>query len=114
MDLLIDSGETVKTYPFIAKLKVMDLGDQIPFKIVITAPKRSFKLAHDRNRIKRICREAIRLNKSKLESYLMSQHKQLALFLFYTPKEELNQEQLQKSTVKLFNNIIKKLEENEN
>lgn len=114
MDLLIDSGITVKSYPFIAKLKGMELGDQIPFKLVITAPKRTFKFAHDRNRIKRICREAIRLNKSKLESYLLNEHKQIALFLFYTAKEELSQELLQKNTVKLFNNIIKKLEENEN
>lgn len=109
IDDLFASGKTVKSYPLIAITKTIEFNDNIPFKIVFSAPKRTFRKAVQRNRIKRICREAVRLNKSILESYLIENNKQLALFLVYSSKDELNSKQLEKKVIKLFNEIIKSL-----
>ena len=106
---LFKSGTTIKSYPLIAIIKPVEFSHKIPFKIVFSAPKRTFRKAFQRNRIKRICKEAVRLNKSILESYLIENQKQLALFLVYSSKDELNHTQLEKKVVKLFNEIIKSL-----
>jgi ribonuclease P protein component len=106
---LFKSGTTIKSYPLIAIIKPVEFSDKMPFKIVFSAPKRTFRKAFQRNRIKRICIEAVRLNKSILESYLIENQKQLALFLVYSSKDELNHTQLEKKVVKLFNEIIKSL-----
>lgn len=109
IDDLFESGKTIKSFPLIAITKTVEFNDNTPFKIVFSAPKRNFKKAVQRNRIKRICREAVRLNKSILESYLNQNNKQLALFLVYSSKDELNSKQLEKKVIKLFNEIIKSL-----
>ena len=111
IDEIFKSGKTIKSYPLIAIIKPTEFNDDTPFKIVFSAPKRTFKKAFQRNRIKRICKEAVRLNKSILESYLIDNQKQLALFLVYSSKDELNHIQLEKKVIKLFNEIIKSLDD---
>lgn len=105
IDDLFVSGTTVKTYPYIAIIKPVELSNKRSFNIVFSAPKRTFKKAYQRNRIKRICKEAVRLNKSILENYLTENGIQLAVFLVYSAKEELDHQQLNKKTIKLFNEI---------
>lgn len=108
---LFKTGTTIKSYPLIAIYNIVEFTDGSPFKIVFSAPKRTFRKAFQRNRIKRICKEAVRLNKSILESHLKENNKQLALFLVYSSKDELNHVQLEKKVVKLFNELIKSLNE---
>lgn len=109
IDDLFVSGTSVKAYPFIAIIKPTGLSTTRSFNIVFSAPKRTFKKAHQRNRIKRICKEAVRLNKSILENYLTENGIQLAVFLVYSAKEELDHKQLNKKTIKLFNEITQTL-----
>ncbi|MBL4863015.1 MAG: ribonuclease P protein component [Crocinitomicaceae bacterium] len=109
---VFNSGKSIKVYPLVAKYKLVELKQDTSFQLVISAPKRTFRFAHQRNRIKRICKEAIRLNKNILESPLRESNKQLALFLIYSGKEELPSRQLQKKTGKLFEKIIEELNEN--
>ncbi|MFT6244429.1 MAG: ribonuclease P protein component, partial [Crocinitomicaceae bacterium] len=72
IDEVFESGVTVKSYPLIAKYKKVDLKNDAPFQMVISAPKRTFKNAFQRNRIKRLCKEAIRMNKQILEEPLIN------------------------------------------
>jgi ribonuclease P protein component len=86
---LFEVKKAVKQYPFVLHYAPMELPTSKKFQVVISAPKRIFRKAHDRNRIKRLSREVFRKNKLLLESKLETKEQQLALFLIYTSNEEM-------------------------
>ncbi len=110
IDSLFAEGQSVKAFPFTLFFLIHENSVNVPFQLVISAPKRINRHAHDRNRIKRIVREAIRKNKFILEDFLTETNQQLALFLVYTSKEELTTDQLDKKSKKLFTQLIEKLQ----
>jgi len=112
IDALFVSGSYQKQYPLVARYEVRPLHNNVPFQVVIAAPKRTFKTAIQRNRIKRICREAVRKNKSALETWLESHEHQLGIFLLYTGKEEMPLPKLEQKTKQLFQKIIDDLQQN--
>ena len=112
IDALFATGRSQKQYPLVAKYDIQSLNSTSPFQIVIAAPKRTFKTAIQRNRVKRICREAVRKNKSELESYLKEHNRQLGIFLLYTGKDELLSAKLEQKTATLFRKIIDDLQKN--
>lgn len=83
IDLLIKKGNSFTGFPF--KITWMEIQESpVPVKIVISVPKRKFKKAVDRNRIKRLTREVYRKNKHQLIERLGD--KKIALLLVYTSK----------------------------
>ena len=60
-----------------------------PLQFGVTVPKRWFKRANMRNRLKRRMREAYRLQKNDLAQALMAHNKCLAIMCIYTAKQEL-------------------------
>ncbi len=109
IDDVYTSGTHVKHYPFVVKYKTVQLKENTPFQMVISAPKRSFKFAVQRNRIKRLAKEAVRLNKHVLEEHLVEQNQQIALFLIFTAREEIDLKTLNRKTEKLFQTIVHQL-----
>jgi ribonuclease P protein component len=56
-------------------------------QFAISVPAKNFKRAIDRNRIKRLTREAYRLQKNALQEKLNEKKLQLNIFFVYTAKE---------------------------
>ena len=113
IESLFKTGKTVKKFPLIVHFQEVEETLSKPFQIVISAPKRIYRKAHDRNRIKRLMREAVRKNKTILESYLIPKNKNIILFLVYTNKEEIPIDVLLKKTEQLFNLVIQKIDQYE-
>jgi ribonuclease P protein component len=109
IDTIFIEKKSVKAYPFVLSYFELPLPSSTPFQITVSVPKRIFKKAHDRNRIKRLMRECIRKNKLNLEPFLIDNTKQVALFMIYTAREELTIELLQKKTKQLFKQLIDEL-----
>lgn len=91
---IFEQKQSVKQFPFLLHYVAMELPTDKSFQVVISAPKRIFRKAHDRNRIKRLMKEVFRRNKLILEEQLATNQQQLALFLVYTSKEEMEYEVL--------------------
>jgi ribonuclease P protein component len=64
-----------------------ELRDDVPIKILVACPKRNFKKAVDRNRIKRLLREAYRLNKQSLVEALKTAEFNLVVTLVFIGNE---------------------------
>ena len=68
IDTLFSKGERIKSHPFIILSYKTETPMSVPFKLLISVPKRKFKKAVDRNYLKRCIREIVRKNKESLSS----------------------------------------------
>ena len=72
---------------------------------------KNFKKAVDRNRIKRLIREAYRLQKIPLQQLMLSRSKEMRIFLTYTWKEMPEYAVLSAAVGKCLNKLLKQLNE---
>ncbi|MFL5748470.1 MAG: ribonuclease P protein component [Niastella sp.] len=86
IEQLFSEGRAVTAFPIRVQYKMVDQLT-VPLQAGFSVSSRNFKRAVDRNRIKRLMREAYRLQKLPLEQALQTKEQQLALFLIYTGKE---------------------------
>jgi ribonuclease P protein component len=85
IEQLFKEGRSFSVFPFrVYYLFVNEPGS--PLQAGFGASTRNFKRAVDRNRIKRITKEAYRLQKNELTAQLTIKKKQLAVFFIYTDK----------------------------
>jgi len=73
---------------------------------------KNFKRAVDRNRIKRLIREAYRLQKNQLQEVLKQKKLQLNLFLIYTGKELAEFNMVKEKVNVILNKLITIVDEN--
>lgn len=83
VDELYATGKAFVCYPLRVVFRPAEKRDGIPARCLVNAPKRRFKHAVDRNRIKRQLREAYRTNKAILFAPLSGKEYQLHLSINY-------------------------------
>jgi ribonuclease P protein component len=103
IEKLFIEGDSLKEYPLRLKyLKIRDENNSV--KVAFSVPKRNFKLAVDRNRIKRLLRESYRKNKVVFVEGLMGEY---ILMFMYTDSIERSQVDLDKKILRLMNKFVK-------
>ena len=66
MDLTFDRGIKIKAFPLFVRALPTQLPFDVPFQAAFSVGKKRFRRAVDRNRIKRLLREAWRFEKGEL------------------------------------------------
>ena len=103
---LYQSKKSVQSPPFRINWIVAPQSD-IPVQVIISVPKRLFKKAVDRNKLKRLTREAYRKNKNIL--YQGINTKNIFLMFIYTDKKTSDYDTIEKAILgafaKICNNI---------
>lgn len=81
----------------------------VPCQVMVVAPKRKFKRAVDRNRIKRLTRECYRLRKEPLIMQLQQRDMHITLALVYIHNELMTYDRLQHRFDKLMLSLEKEI-----
>ncbi len=85
---LVATGSSFRVFPFRVVWRETEV-QEMPVRVVFAVPKRSFKRAVMRNRIRRQMREAYRINKHELYDKLNSTGRKLQVMIVYTHREAL-------------------------
>ncbi len=100
---LFREGNSYVAYPLRVVWLPVEPADAGDFRVqvAVSVPRRAFKTAVARNRLKRRIREAYRLYKEKLYDKLSPADRRLAMMLVYIAKEELPYAEIEKGVKKM-------------
>lgn len=89
IEQLFSAGKNFFIYPFKVQYSVtaQTTASELPLQAGVTVSTRNFKKAVDRNRIKRLTREAYRLQKNNLQLKLTQEGETMRVFFVFVGKE---------------------------
>lgn len=113
IDRLFAKGKSFIAYPLRIVYFVEEESDaEKQFaQLLISVPKRKFKRANKRIRVKRLVREAYRLNKQEYISLLREKSLRLEIAFLYLKDELPTYEEIEKSILKTASSLKEKIEQ---
>ncbi|GFZ90040.1 ribonuclease P protein component [Aquaticitalea lipolytica] len=104
IEKLFLEGKSVVSYPLRLVFIETTFDDNVKIKAGVSVSKRHFKNAVDRNRIKRLMREAYRLNKANYFNNITTQY---ALMILYIGKDGTEFDAVNEKMNQLFEKFLK-------
>jgi len=104
IEALFQEGKSISAYPLRLVYLKTEFEDNIAAKTGVSVNKRNFKHAVDRNRIKRLMREAFRLNKHQYFNNISTQY---AFMILYIGNDKPTFELTNSAMNKLFDKFLK-------
>ncbi len=110
IERLFAEGESVTKFPLKLVFAKADLAEDVKVQAGVSVAKRKVKLAVNRNRIKRLTREAYRLHKHLVFNKIETSY---AFMFLYLGKEEPSQEFLNQKMILLLEKFLKHVDDEE-
>jgi len=110
IELLFNEGAAFYANPFRIIYLKKEESASFGASILISVPKRRFKRAVKRNRVKRLVREAYRLNNSNLKILLDEKATKLLIAFIFVGIEVPNYDLVEQSVQKAINELINRLQ----
>ena len=105
-ELFTGNGRSMTAFPLrVVFMKRTIVDDQPRAAMLVSVPKRYFKHAVDRNRVKRQVREAFRRNKSILTQNLTDDHEAVAMAFVWLTNEKFPSSEVENRMVRLLTRI---------
>jgi len=103
---LFEEGQSVKKYPIKFNFLQTEHTSDFPVQVAFSVPKRVFKRAVDRNRIKRLMREAYRIQKYMLYDNV---DRPFVVMITYIGQEEIKYQKLKMKMIEVVSLFLQKL-----
>lgn len=113
IDNLFTNGKSFLKYPLKIVYIECESDSEYPASILISVPKKRLKLAFKRNKIKRLIREAYRLNKNTIVNDLLCSEKQINIAFVYVKDDLTDYETIERSMRKVLNELAVQLKTKE-
>lgn len=105
-ELFTGNGRSMTAFPLrVVFMKRTIIDDQPRAAMLVSVPKRYFKHAVDRNRVKRQVREAFRHNKSIIIQNLTDDHEAVAMAFVWLTNEKFPSSEVENRMVRLLTRI---------
>lgn len=109
-ELFTGNGRSMTVFPLrVVFMKRTIVDDQPRAAMLVSVPKRYFKHAVDRNRVKRQVREAFRRNKSIITQNLTDDHEAVAMAFVWLTNEKFPSSEVENRMVRLLTRISESL-----
>ncbi len=103
---LFEKGKSLSKFPLRLVYLQAEHSSNYPVQVAFSAPKRKFRKAVDRIRIKRLMREAYRQNKHILYDNIEEKY---VIMLSYTDEKELKYVEIEEKMILLLNKLLEKI-----
>ena len=107
---LFTQGDAFIAYPLRVVFIIEPISDSVLSSVLVSVPKKRFKRAVKRNRLKRLIREAYRLNKTSLVEKLEEKQLQVHIAFNYVSDDELDFATVEKKMKLSLQKLIDRIE----